>query len=92
MSASKLSRRRLLGGLLAAVGACLWPRSSRANAPPRQPKPPAAPQPGGLLHSTTSSYDHMNRLISVTEHVSQANEPPRPIRVTRNNQVTTYTY
>ncbi|HEY7310955.1 MAG TPA: hypothetical protein VH643_16445 [Gemmataceae bacterium] len=81
MKTHKLSRRRLLSGLLATLTAWLCPRPHRADAS-RRPTPSIALPPSRSVHTCTYTYDSRGRLVRVTDH------PPRPIEPVRRNHVT----
>ena len=74
MLTHKLSRRRLLGGLLAALTAWLCPRPSRAAAS-RRPAPSLAFPPSRCVHTCTYTYDGRGRLVRVTEHPPCPSQP-----------------
>ncbi|HEY7310959.1 MAG TPA: hypothetical protein VH643_16465 [Gemmataceae bacterium] len=87
MKTHKLSRRRLLSGLLATPTAWLCPRPHRADAS-RRPAPSIALPPSRSMHTCTYSYDGRSRLVSVTEHPPRPSEPIRCTHVTHEHGVT----
>lgn len=82
MKSHKFSRRRLLGGLLAALTAWLCPRSPQAAAAPRRAAPSLALPPSQFVHTCTYTYDAKGRLVRVADH------PPRPVEPIRRTPVT----
>ncbi|HTU92001.1 MAG TPA: hypothetical protein VMF69_18100 [Gemmataceae bacterium] len=78
MSLQRISRRRLLGGLLTGLAAWLCPRSSRAAAPPLPPPantPPTSPPVSfinyhyhsGINEVTVYTYDGSDRFYGLSD-------------------------
>jgi hypothetical protein len=82
MKPVNLSRRELLGGalggLLAALAACLWPGRSRATAPRRTPAPAATYRGERLVLVTTYTYDAQGRCICTRDWSAALDSPDWP--------------
>jgi hypothetical protein len=90
MKTHQFSRRRLLGGLLAALTTWLCRRSPRTAAS-RRSVPSIALTPSQFVHTCTYTYDGNGRLIRVTDHPPRPSEPIRSPHMTHEHGVT-YTY
>jgi hypothetical protein len=90
MTTHQFSRRRLLGGFLAALTAWLCPRP-RGPAASRRPTPSLLLPPDNFVYTCTYSYDSRGHLVRVTKHPPR---PSAPIRCThvRHQHGDTYTY
>jgi len=67
MTLHRISRRRLLGGLLTGLAAWLCPRSSHAAAPPLPP-PADTPPTKPFVYISSFSYDYDDGIVSTTTY------------------------